>query len=415
MEGWILAPGRRTITNIIRAAGGAQKKNYSNFHRFFSRARWDLDEVCRILVQKIINPILPDGEITIAGDDTTCHKTGEKIAYAGIYRDAVRSSKKKAILHWAHNWVILGIVVQVPFFSDWKICLPVLFRLYRKQEDCDSEHPFKTRQQLLLEMVELLVNWLPERKFRLLIDGGFVSNELIPFLPKNVIVIGRIRCDAALYEQVKERSPRKRGRPRKKGARLPSLREISKQNKREWKQIKIIIDGKEVIREITKIVAIWYKIIKDNPVAIVIIRDPKGKARAEYLFTTNVSLTAEDIVFSYQYRWPIEEAIREGKQYLGFEDSQAYVKNSVLRQAPLALILLSIIKVVYIQYLKTSNKDIIIETDPWNPNKARASFLDILAEFRRELWLTNIFCISQFNHKDRKIISHLINIISKAA
>ena len=97
------------MTNIIRATG--YSKHFSNFHRFFSRSSWSLEGVCRILGQKIIKHFLPDGLIEIAGDDTTCHKTGRKIAYAGISRDAAGSSHIRAVLHWAHNRVGLGIIV----------------------------------------------------------------------------------------------------------------------------------------------------------------------------------------------------------------------------------------------------------------------------------------------------------------
>ena len=40
MVGAILARGRRTITAVLRAAGGLADAHFSTYHRVFSRASW---------------------------------------------------------------------------------------------------------------------------------------------------------------------------------------------------------------------------------------------------------------------------------------------------------------------------------------------------------------------------------------
>ena len=42
MVGAILATGRRTITNLLRAVGGLAPGHPSSYHRVFSRRRWSL-------------------------------------------------------------------------------------------------------------------------------------------------------------------------------------------------------------------------------------------------------------------------------------------------------------------------------------------------------------------------------------
>ena len=89
----------------------------------------------------------------------------------------------------------------------------------------------------MLEMVELLVQWLPGRQFRFLVDGGYVSGQLVFSLPRKVKVVGRGRCDASLYKLPPKRNRKRRGRPRKKGARLPSPKKMSRQDSLEWERI----------------------------------------------------------------------------------------------------------------------------------------------------------------------------------
>ena len=47
--GWILCTGRRTITGIIRAAGPDATKSHDAYQRFFSGAKWQMDELWKVL------------------------------------------------------------------------------------------------------------------------------------------------------------------------------------------------------------------------------------------------------------------------------------------------------------------------------------------------------------------------------
>lgn len=92
--GWILCTGRRTITGIIRTAGPDATKSHDAYQRFFSGAKWQMDELWKVLFFMIIK-LLPDQQsIFIVGDDTLLKHYGRKIWGAGLYREAVRSSKK---------------------------------------------------------------------------------------------------------------------------------------------------------------------------------------------------------------------------------------------------------------------------------------------------------------------------------
>ena len=42
---WILCSGRRSLTRVIQSGQLGSYKHFSSFHRFFSQARWNLDEI----------------------------------------------------------------------------------------------------------------------------------------------------------------------------------------------------------------------------------------------------------------------------------------------------------------------------------------------------------------------------------
>src|SRR6266852_2317472 len=48
---WLLCSGRRSLTRIIQSAQLTEFKHYCSFHRFFSQARWNLDDLGRCVFQ----------------------------------------------------------------------------------------------------------------------------------------------------------------------------------------------------------------------------------------------------------------------------------------------------------------------------------------------------------------------------
>jgi hypothetical protein len=86
-----------------------------------------------ILATLILTHLVPGGVVWVAVDDTLCHKRGAKVAFGGIFLDAVMSSRRHKTFRFGLNWVVLGIAVPIPFRADRYYCLPVLWRLYRKK------------------------------------------------------------------------------------------------------------------------------------------------------------------------------------------------------------------------------------------------------------------------------------------
>ena len=105
--GWVRCLGRRTISHIWETSGRAQKQRHAPAFRLFSQARWNWDELRRILLVLFIATSILGSQVWLVIADTLCHKRGAKVAFGGIFLDAVLSTKKHKTFRYGNNWVLL--------------------------------------------------------------------------------------------------------------------------------------------------------------------------------------------------------------------------------------------------------------------------------------------------------------------
>ena len=86
------------------------------------------------------------------------------------------------------------------------------------------------------------MRWLPGRALTVVADSGYAAIELLAWcqrLPTPVTLITRLRLDAALYEPAPTRSAAQKGRPRRKGRRLPTLAKRLTQPDTLWSRVRV--------------------------------------------------------------------------------------------------------------------------------------------------------------------------------
>ena len=201
-SGLVLCLGRPTVRNMLRASNRKINQHESSYHRFFARAMWSIDKLSQVWLVEILIPLFaPTGDVHFCGDETTCGKSGRRVACAAWYRDAVHSSGQQPVIDWGHNWVVVGLIVACPCHVQRKLQLPVMARLYRSEKHCrQAQRPFQTRPELLAQMMNKLGQWLPHRRIRVSADGAYAADKMLQGLPSAVAFTSRIRRDAARYE-----------------------------------------------------------------------------------------------------------------------------------------------------------------------------------------------------------------------
>ena len=170
MAGWVFAP-RRTIMGMIRA-GGADR-HHSAFHRIFATAKWSIDAV-GLAVYDLIRKRLPQETFFLVGDDTLLSRRGLKMFGAGMHRDPMLSSRGFTVLRWGHCWVVLCVVVESPRTPGRCFALPILARLYLNKKAAQKwNRAYRTKPELMLEMLELVQAHDPEQSLHFLGDSAY--------------------------------------------------------------------------------------------------------------------------------------------------------------------------------------------------------------------------------------------------
>ena len=374
ITGWILCTARRTITGILPFADPCFQHAHDAYHRFFPDSRWDVNKLWQILTLMLVKIFCPTGIITIALDDTLFHHSGRKINGAGYWRDAVRSTKKNIVYAWGLNLVVLTLQIQPPWGGE-PLGLPINMRVHRKNGD--------TLIELAMQIIDQLHHWLPERRFRLVADGFYatLAGKQMP----QTHLISRIQCNAKIFDLPPKRRKKTRGRPRKKGKRLASPQKMTSYI-HDWQHIEFCQRGKKVKRLVYTRQVIWYW-VSHQPILLVISRDPGGKERDDFLFTTDLTMTAAEVLECYNDRWAIEDTFKNTKQFLGGQEPQTYKGQGPERAAALSLCLYSM---VWLWDLRQKSKVRTFWVQPWYRQKATPSFADALCCLRHELWAERI-------------------------
>src|SRR5436190_4266890 len=148
----LLTVGRHTVANLLRTLGPLVPGDPSSYRRVFSRRRWSSWRLARLLTDWVIGHLLPAGPIFLAGDDTAEEHRGKNVYGKGRHRDPVRSTHTYTAFRWGHKWVVLAVLVRLPF-TRRRWALPVLVALYRSEEDNRRRgRRHKTQPELLRQL-----------------------------------------------------------------------------------------------------------------------------------------------------------------------------------------------------------------------------------------------------------------------
>src|SRR5829696_6536480 len=77
---WIVCLGRRTISRLWETTGRSASHDHSAAFRLFNQAAWNWDDVCRLLLVRLLAALVPGTTVWLVTDDTLCHKRGAKVA-----------------------------------------------------------------------------------------------------------------------------------------------------------------------------------------------------------------------------------------------------------------------------------------------------------------------------------------------
>jgi len=368
--GAVLVRGRHTVTRMIVAAG-IRVAHHARFHRFFSDARWEMAELWKALAVAVVKALVcAGGTVWVAVDETAQRKTGSKIHGVGMVFDNRPKARKGDDLVWGLTWVVASVIVQAPLWPGRLFAIPVSMRLYRNKRTCCRERmQFKTKPQLALEMLNEIALWLPDRRIRLHVDGAYAAGCLMKHRPADMHAVGRLRADAALRALPQQRTHR-RGRPRVMGIRLPCPKDYVASLPDRWRCVRV--SGRRCY-EMQWWIAQWPAVFGRDAILVVASRrrarrgHPKPD-KPQFFYSTDLSMTPEQVLEAYERRWTIERLFHDLKERMGFEDPQCRTRQAVERTTPFLVLVAGVVEY---WFLSRSDPALVAWQPRWHTKPGR--------------------------------------------
>ncbi len=417
LAGALLAPAQRTVAAALRATGHERTAQFHRYHRVLSHARWSGLAVGRVLLALLVAAFAPDGPLVFGVDETLERRRGKRIAPKGLYRDAVRSSKEYFVKASGLRWVCLMLLVPIPWAGrTW--ALPVLTALAPSERyDAERGGRHKTLTDWARQLLLVIRRWWPERAVVAVADSGYAALEFLAACRawrRPVTIVTRLRLDAALYAPAPPRRPGRRGRPRKKGQRLPTPAAIAADPATAWASITVAQwygAGERVVDVVTD-TAVWYHTgLPPVPLRWVLIRDPRGKFATQALLCTDLAATPEQILAWFVLRWQVEVTFEEVRRHLGVETQRQWSDLAILRTTPALPGLFSL--VALLAHERMADPASATRQAAWY-RKERPTFADALALARRELWRHQTFHTSSCGGELIKVPRVLVERLTDA-
>jgi len=307
----------------------------------------------------------------VAIDDTLFRRRGKKVWAASWFHDG--SAQGPAKTGYGNNWVVAAVVVWLPMINR-PVAVPVLAKLVIKDTSSGS------RLWLACRMAQVIAGALPGRDIRVVTDAAYAGGELKQLGP-GITWTTRLRKDAALYELPPGRTGR-RGRPRARGDKLPSLARLAATT--AFAPVAVTRYGKTATVHAAAITCLWYGVFGSRRVQVILIRDARATGWDLALVTTDLAASPAQLIERYASRWSIEVAIEDSKQVFGTGQARNRKARAVERTVPFQLACPAIATVWYATAgHDPADIDACRARAPWYTSKALPSTADMAAKLRR--------------------------------
>jgi len=293
-------------------------RSLSSFTRFLGQNIWALEEVAQVALEQFFDTlrIKTHSVLFLIIDDTLVQKSGKKIPGCSWYKDHAQNMANA----FGHQWVLSALL-----YKDF--LLPLWAKLYHSKgtKGCGR---FQTKITLAKGIIRALRLPVP-CKLYILTDSWYWAKELAQLCRMyGYHMISQLKSSSVLWMNGKK-------------TKVTTLSTLGS----AYREVSVFLYGKNKILQMARFVGTIKGLGK---VAVVVVKEKRKKT--SYLVSTNLHLSALDIVRYYAKRWKIEQMIKDLKQRLGLGDYQ--VRNLQAIQRHVALSLLSYTLLILMKILQ---------------------------------------------------------------
>ena len=274
---------------------------------------------------KMIPEPLTDGRLLLALDDYINPKTGKKIFGCNkVFDHAAKQNQSR--YPWAQNIVTIGLLKMVK--GRWA-CLPLTWRFYHLKKHIESLNrslkgpriEFETKLAQAAEMITDISEAFGQTRIVTITDSWFGNNGLFKPLHKRLgtrfHMVSRLRSNNNVFQLPGPHLKKGPGRPRKYGKKLGDASSLAVGFKPLASEYSVSLYGR-----IRTVVAydrvVMLKTLKCAVRVVWIYRKTQWVA----VFSTDLTLSVQQVIEYYGARWKIEAAFKELKQDVGSAETQ---------------------------------------------------------------------------------------------
>ena len=405
VTGLALNVEEHTITQSLIALDRAQ--DWKALESFAEYGSWNL----RLLQWGVARRLcrLPNrtwhGYCVWAADDTKVHRNSKDVWGACTFHEYSARCPNRASTVRAHNWVVLGALLPNP--DQPALFLPTAGSLYFRKTQLPAAEkgppiPFRTKCALLVELAREYAKACPGKTLGVF-DGGYALRNVVRPLVKpdepgqpRIDILTRLRQDARLYNlPATERKQGQKGATPKWGKRLPPPRQGGRWAG-AWQSGTAFIYGRMRQVQYKEVLCLWH-VLGHDVVVKAVVACVEGYKKRFTLVSSATELSGLQMVEIFCARFRQEDAFRDLKQRLGWEECKAWTRNPIERTTQAVLVTLTALRLLQLELQQQRGDDWWLHP-LWNPNKTRPSVLDVerlLWQHREEMqqaladWLDN--------------------------
>jgi hypothetical protein len=319
-----------------------------------------------------------------AGDDTKVHRSSRGVWGTCTFYEYTARCPNRASTVRAHNWVVLGALLPNP--GQPAHFLPVAGHLYFRKTQLPEPHngppiDFRTKCQLLVELGREHARACSGKALGVF-DGGFALRTVVRPLARpdepdqrRVDFLTRLRHDGRLHAlPPPARRDGQRGPTPKWGRRLPPPRQGGRWPG-AWQTGQAFLYGRIRPVRYKEVVCLWRVLGHDVPVKAV-VAEVEGYRKRFTLVTSATDLTGLQAVELFCARFRQEDAFRDLKQRLGWEECRAWTRLPIERTTQTLFVTMAVLRLLQLALQEQRGDDWWLRP-PWNRHKSRPSVLDI--------------------------------------
>lgn len=397
--GWSLSKTRHTIANYLWLSGGVKYKHFSQYYIFIGGTfKNTINKLWATLLLQLDSHLPLNEKIELVVDDTTRKKSGKNIDGASNYRNGAGSARQEFRFLWGINFVY--VILQFNYTINntiQKLSFPIGLRLYLKKDKAEElDRDYHTRSKLARQIIDFVANTLPHRKILVKADGGYSTKEFFKGIPEKVDSVGRFPVDSRLFDIPPKRKKTQLGRKPDKGKDLGSPKEWKKQ--KGWEK-----HPNEKGAYIKTKTGIWHSVIPGKQMKVIVVwrknfnaKDKRsGKKELESFFSTDLQMTAHEILDHYHQRWDVEIDIKDGYGYYGLGKDQCRRLDRIYGINSFKILMAACRSLWFVKQFKNEHLDLTINR-PWYRKKTKPTQLDIISASQEALSLEGIFPIPRY-------------------